>query len=83
MDRVPVNAPAKLLKRGADGDDVASAPHSWLNDHKFALGSLIAVATLGSGLWWRRRRRRRIELGPMSDQWLREREYDAGQRSDE
>lgn len=83
MDRVPVNDPAKVLKRKTDGDENSPPRGSWMRDHKVALGSMIALATLGSGFWWRRRRRRRIELAPMSDQWLREREYDSGQRSHE
>lgn len=82
MERVPVNDPARLGSSKTE-ETTTSAAHSWMSDHKYALGGLVAVATLGGGFWWRRRRRRRIQLEPMSDQWLREREYDAGQRSHE
>jgi len=82
MEGVPVNDPARLGSSNTEETAASAARRSWMSDHKFALGSLVAVATLGGGFWWRRRRRR-IQLEPMSDQWLREREYDAGQRSDE
>jgi hypothetical protein len=82
MDRVPLNDPANAEKSPNGGDGNSGRRHSWARDHKVALGSLVAVATLGGGFWWRRRRRR-IQLEPMSDQWLREREYDAGQREHE
>ena len=51
----------------------------WLSPPRVALG-VVALAALGGGAWWRRRRRKRIALQPMSEGWLREREYGAGQR---
>lgn len=58
----------------------AGGKRPWLSPPRIAFG-VVALAALGGGAWWRRRRRARIALQPMSDGWLREREYDAGQRS--
>jgi hypothetical protein len=80
MSRVSAGGPAKLGTSTPHRDDPHHRRPSWLGDHKLALGGLLALATFGSGMWWRRRQRRRIALGPMSEDWLRRREYDAGQR---
>jgi len=80
MSRVSAGGPAKLGTSTPLGDDPRSDRSSWLSDHKLALSGLLALATFGSSVWWRRRQRRRIALGPMSEDWLRRREYDAGQR---
>jgi MYXO-CTERM domain-containing protein len=52
---------------------------SWLSGPRVVVG-VFALAALGGGAWWRRRQRKRIALQPMSEDWLREREYGAGQR---
>jgi uncharacterized protein YjiS (DUF1127 family) len=53
---------------------------SWMSGPRVVMG-VFMLAALGGGALWRRRQRKRIALQPMSDDWLREREYDAGQRS--
>jgi hypothetical protein len=59
------------------------AERSWWRSHPFTVGGAVAVALFGGGLWWRRRRRRRIQLKPVSEQWLQQHEYASGQREQE
>jgi uncharacterized protein YjiS (DUF1127 family) len=74
--------------KGDDATETAAVPtaagtdgqRAWLSPTRLAFGA-VALAALGGGAWWRRRRRARVALQPMSDDWLREREYDAGQHS--
>jgi len=55
----------------------------WLSAPRVALGVFMLAALGGGALWRRRQRRKRIELQPMSEDWLREREYGAGQRPED
>ena len=45
---------------------------------------VVALAAIG-GFWWRRSRSRRVEeeLSPLSQEWLAEHYYQAGQRGDD
>jgi hypothetical protein len=52
---------------------------AWLSAPRVAIG-VFMLAALGGGTLWRRRQKKRVALQPMSDDWLREREYGAGQR---
>ena len=52
---------------------------NWFVRNRWRIG-IGAVALLG--LWWgrSRRRRRRIELDPVTDDWLKENEFRAGRQ---
>lgn len=69
----PVTAP--------DGSGFGS-DRSWVRRNAWSLGSVAAALTLG-GFWWRRRRRRQLEVGPVTEAWLEEHEYGAGQMGDQ
>jgi len=69
---------AKAVPVAPGGTGEVSRP--WLPGPRVVMG-VFMLAALGGGALWRRRQRKRIALQPMSDDWLREREYDAGQRS--
>ncbi len=58
---------------------VESEPSNWLSRNRWKIG--ITLATLVGGLLWqqRARRKRRIAVGPVSERWLAEQQFDAGQ----
>jgi hypothetical protein len=63
--------------------DVVPPNHnSWLGRNRWKLGFAL-VALLG-GVWWRRsHHHQRISVGSVSERWLAEQAFDAGQRSAE
>ena len=66
----------------ADVATAANGNRSWVRRHAWPLGGAAALMTLG-GWWWRRRRRRRLDVGPVTEQWLEAHEYEAGQAGDQ
>lgn len=55
---------------------------SWLRRNRWRLG-LIAAAVAG-GIWWRHSaQQRNITVGSVSERWLAERAFEAGQRSED
>jgi hypothetical protein len=55
---------------------------SWLNRNRWRIGMALAVV-LG-GYWWHRARRdERISVGTVSERWLAEQAFDAGQHRNE
>jgi hypothetical protein len=65
---VPVTRPG-----GEDGGP------SFVRRNAWRLGGTLAVMTIGGFLWRRRRQRKHLEVGPVSEQWLIEHEYERGQ----
>jgi hypothetical protein len=56
-----------------------SDSRGWLNRNRWPIG--FAVAALVGGLWWRRSHRRPpINVGAVSERWLAEQEFEAGQK---
>lgn len=76
--KLPVPAPAPA----PDSDTSGALARSWVRRHPFAFGGAVLVAAV-AGLWWRQRRRSRVVLTPMSERWLMQHEYDAGQQGGE
>ncbi len=61
----------------ADGRD------SWLRRNRWRLGSML-VAAIAGGIWWRRARRAQsISVGSVSERWLAEQAFEAGQHVEE
>jgi hypothetical protein len=55
---------------------------SWLRRNRWRIG-MVVVAVVG-GLWWRRTgRENRISVGSVSERWLAEQAFEAGQRTEE
>lgn len=53
--------------------------HSWLSRNRWKLG--FAFAALVGGVWWRRTHSHRdISVGSVSERWLAEQAFEAGQR---
>jgi hypothetical protein len=60
-----------------------SDERSWLSRNRWRIGMLVAAA-IGGGYWWHRAGRgQRISVGSVSERWLAEQAFDAGQRSQE
>jgi hypothetical protein len=56
---------------------------SWLRRNHWRLGMLL-VAAAGGGWWWHRASREpRISVGAVSERWLAEQAFEAGQHSPE
>jgi hypothetical protein len=82
MHNVPVLKFSAAESRHETPAERVPADPSWIRRHRWGIG-MVAMTTLG-GFWWRRRvRQRRIKLEPMSDEWLREREYESGQQGED
>jgi hypothetical protein len=66
-----------------DAQALPSDDHdSWLRRNRWRIG-MVVVAVVG-GLWWRRiGRDSRISVGSVSERWLAEQAFEAGQRADE
>jgi hypothetical protein len=67
--------------------DVPSLRHlpdePWMSRHGWRVG-IALVALVGGGYFWQRRRRRRqIAVDRISQQWLAQREFSAGQHPDD
>jgi len=55
----------------------------WVSRNRWRLGIAFAALVGGGYLWQRSARRRRIAVDRLSDQWLAQREFVAGQHQDE
>jgi hypothetical protein len=76
-------APVRQPEQSSTSDGRTAPPGFRVPRHAWTVGGALAIATL-AGYWWRqRRRRKRVELEPVSEQWLSEHLYEAGQRGDE
>lgn len=65
-----------------DVQSVQTNHNSWLNRNGWKLG-LVFAAVFG-GLWWRRSHRPHgINAGSVSERWLAEQAFEAGQRPGE
>lgn len=54
---------------------------SWVNRNRWKLG--LTLAALIGGWWWHRSHRPAINVGPVSERWLAEQAFEAGQRPTE
>jgi hypothetical protein len=55
---------------------------SWLRRNRWRIGMVVVVVV--GGLWWRRMLREpRISVGSVSERWLAEQAFEAGQRAEE
>jgi hypothetical protein len=55
---------------------------SWLNRNRWRIGMALAVVI--GGYWWHRAGRdQHISVGAVSERWLAEQAFDAGQHRDE
>jgi hypothetical protein len=57
---------------------VVQQDRSWLNRNRWRIGVALA-AIVGGYLWHRTGRDQRISVGSVSEQWLAEQTFDAGQ----
>lgn len=67
-----------------DAHALSSDNHdSWLRRNRWRLGMLLA-AVVGGSVWWHRAGRdQRISVGAVSERWLAEQAFEAGQRPEE
>jgi hypothetical protein len=67
--------------------DTSPASHeqheAWVSRNRWRIGFVFAALVGGGYLWHRTDRRQRIAVDRVSQQWLAEREFDAGQHPDE
>ncbi len=58
-------------------DATGDQPKGWVVRNRWKLA--IAAAAAVSGFWWSRSRRSRIDVDRVSEQWLAEHTFEAGQ----
>lgn len=63
-------------------ESVDIEPDNWLTRNRWKVG--LTLAAILGGFWWQRAgRNRRIITGAVSERWLAEQQFDAGQHPEE